>query len=173
MRLIGIAISMGVWALTAWADGADAILGKWYTHKGDAQFEFTKRDGKYYGHICWEKKSVYGKKDKEAGRTTHDRNNPDPALRARPMLGLELFKDFEYTGENFFDKGTIYNPEDGRTYKANLTLADSEHLKVHGYIGISLIGGTTIWTRHVPPPRAHSDDDDDDETPAKPTPNDR
>ncbi|HOV73449.1 MAG TPA: DUF2147 domain-containing protein [Candidatus Hydrogenedentes bacterium] len=145
-HVIGIAIA----AAGAAGDG-DAILGhEWLTKDGGARFAFTKRDGKYYGHICWEKDSVYDKKDQEAGKPTRDRNNPDPALRNRPMLGLEILKDFEYQGENRYESGTIYNPEDGRTYKAKLTLADPDHLKVRGFIGISLLGGTTVWTRWSP-----------------------
>jgi uncharacterized protein (DUF2147 family) len=151
MRFLAAIVALLGVASLALAEDGDGILGKWYTHEGDAQFELTKRDGKYYGHICWEKESVYDKKDKEAGRQTHDRNNPDPALRGRPMLGLELLKDFQYAGENRYEDGTIYNPEDGRTYKAKLRLADPEHLHVRGFIGISLFGGTTVWTRTAPP----------------------
>ncbi len=144
----------------ALAEDGDGILGQWFSKKGDARFEFTKHDGKYYGHISWEKESVYDKKDKEAGRQTHDRENPDPALRSRPMLGLELLKDFQYVAENRYENGTIYNPEDGRTYKAKLTLADPEHLRVRGFIGISLFGGTTVWTRKAPSPSADPNDDE-------------
>ncbi|MCX5759375.1 MAG: DUF2147 domain-containing protein [Candidatus Hydrogenedentes bacterium] len=158
MRFLIVAIALIGMATVAVAEDGDGILGQWFSKKGDARFEFTKRDGKYHGHICWEKESVYDKKDKEAGRQTHDRNNPDPALRSRPMLGLELLKDFQYVGEKRYENGTIYNPEDGRTYKAKLTLADPEHLHVRGFIGISLLGGTTVWTRKAPPSSADPDD---------------
>ena len=39
----------------------------------------------------------------------------------------------------------------GKWYDCNLWLADADHLKVHGYIGVPLLGKTTTWTR-VPDP---------------------
>jgi len=43
--------------------------------------------------------------------------------------------------------GRIYNPESGKTYKCTLTLLDDNTLKLRGYKGISLLGGTEVWTR--------------------------
>ena len=54
-------------------------------------------------------------------------------------------------GGNTWAKGTIYDPEDGKTYKCKMTLTDPKTLGVRGYIGISLIGRTTVWTRYVKP----------------------
>lgn len=162
MRSLVVAIAVFGVAAVSWAEDGDALLGQWYSKKGDARFEFTKRDGKYYGHICWLKKPNYPKKDKkEPGRPVHDRENPDPALRSRSLIDLELLKDFQYIGENQYENGTIYNPDDGRTYKAKLKVADSEHLHVRGFIGVSLFGGTTVWTRQAPPPSADPDDDEE------------
>jgi hypothetical protein len=89
----------------------------------------------------------YPKDDPEAGKPKHDRKNPDVAKRDQPMIGLRLLADFEYTGDNSWKHGTIYNPEKGKTYRANLSLAKDSSLKIHGYVGISLLGETTVWTR--------------------------
>jgi uncharacterized protein (DUF2147 family) len=134
--------------LLAHAEGGDAIIGQWLTDGKDARIEITKVDGKYEGKIVWLKDPLYDSKDPEAGKPVRDRDNPDAARRNDPMIGLRLLRDFEYVGKNAWKNGAIYNPENGKTYHANLTLANPKELKVRGYIGISLFGGTTIWTRY-------------------------
>ena len=82
-------------------------------------------------------------------RAAHYRENPDEALRDRPILGLQIMSDFEYDGNDKWKKGTIYAPDDGKTYKSKMSLSE-DVLKVRGYIGISMLGRTEEWTR-VPP----------------------
>ena len=44
--------------------------------------------------------------------------------------------------------GDIYDPESGKTYSSFfIHLKDKNTLKVRGYVGISLLGRTEIWTR--------------------------
>lgn len=138
----------------AWADEADGIAGQWLTEDSDARFEIYKEGGKYCGKIVWLQEPVYPQDDAEAGRPTHDRKNPDPAKRDQPIVGLQLLKDFEYKGDNAWAGGTIYNPENGKLYRARLRLDGKDKLKVRGFIGISLIGETTVWTRYEQPAEA-------------------
>ncbi len=130
------------------ADEADAIVDQWVTEKGEARLEIFKQKGKYHGKIVWLKEPTYSASDAEAGTPVRDRNNPDASKRDRPILGLQLLSDFAYAGRNTWVNGTIYNAADGRTYKAKLTLKNHDKLHVRGFVGISLIGGTTVWTRH-------------------------
>ena len=88
-----------------------------------------------------------GGEDGEAGEPKVDTNNPDPALQSRPIMGLELMKNFKFVGKGAWKKGTIYDPDNGKTYKCKLRLGDDGVLNVRGYIGISMIGRTSHWTR--------------------------
>ncbi|HOZ47554.1 MAG TPA: DUF2147 domain-containing protein [Candidatus Hydrogenedentes bacterium] len=133
------------------ADEADAILGKWITEDGKSYVEISKVNGKYNGKIVWLKDEVYEEGDEEAGKPVHDRENPDQALRNRPILGLQMLDGFEYAGKNTWKKGTIYDPENGKTYKCKMTLQDPKTLDVRGFIGVSMIGRTTVWVRYEPP----------------------
>jgi len=77
-----------------------------------------------------------------------DVHNPEEALRSRPLLGKIFITGFEYNErKNSWSKGRIYNPENGNTYKANLILKNMDTLEIRGYIGISFLGRTSIWTR--------------------------
>jgi len=126
----------------------DAVLGQWWTEKKDARIEVFKADNKYAGKIVWVKDPVYPNGDPEAGKPLHDRHNPDVAARDQAILGLKMLRDFEYTGSNSWTRGTIYNPENGKTYKARLSLNKDGSLNVRGYVGVSLLGETTVWTRY-------------------------
>jgi uncharacterized protein (DUF2147 family) len=130
-----------------WA-GADEILGVWNTAHGHSHVEVYKCTDRYCGRIVWLKEPQYPADDARgmAGQPKVDRDNPDPALRNRPLAGLEILRDFRYD-DGEWNNGTIYDPENGKTYSCKITLGDDGILKVRGYIGISLFGRTTEWTR--------------------------
>ena len=76
-----------------------------------------------------------------------DTNNPDEAKRGQPIIGLNLVNGFVYKGKGKWADGTIYDPDNGKTYSCKMTLKDANTLKVRGFIGVSLIGRTQVWTR--------------------------
>lgn len=134
------------------ADDADAVLGKWLTADGKAQVEVVKDGDVYDGRIVWLKEPLYPADDAKgmAGQAKVDRENPDAALKTRPVIGLPLIQGFKYDGDGVWKGGTIYDPESGKTYSCKMTLMMDGRLKVRGYIGISLFGRTEIWTRPAP-----------------------
>jgi uncharacterized protein (DUF2147 family) len=85
----------------------------------------------------------------ESGNPKVDTNNEDDAQRGRPLLGMELLNGFSRNGPGDFRDGEIYNPRDGKLYKAVLTLLEDGTLKVRGYVGVPLLGKTQIWTREA------------------------
>lgn len=66
------------------------------------------------------------------GKPKVDRENPDPSLRKRPLIGLPILIGMKPAGEDSW-KGAIYNPDDGNTYSATLTLNGSK-MKVKGCV---------------------------------------
>lgn len=127
------------------ADEADRIVGLWATDKGEAHVEIFKQDGRYWGKIVWLKEPLFPPEDAMAGREKVDRENPDAGLRDRPILGLQIIKGFVYSGGERWEEGTIYDPDNGKTYQCKMWLTESGTLKVRGYIGFSLLGRTTEW----------------------------
>jgi uncharacterized protein (DUF2147 family) len=55
--------------------------------------------------------------------------------------------DFVFVGDGLWENGTVYDPKNGRTYSGRMTLVSPTQLNLRGFIGISLIGRTVIWTR--------------------------
>jgi uncharacterized protein (DUF2147 family) len=127
----------------------DGILGLWNTDKNESKIEIFKCGDKYCGRIAELKEPNYPADDKEGmgGKPKVDRKNPDPALRTHPIVGLQLMRGFVYSGGNVWEDGRIYDPNDGKTYKCKMTLSSPNRLEVRGFIGFSLLGRTTVWTR--------------------------
>ncbi len=131
------------------AAGPDDILGTWNTEDNKAKVEIFKCADKYCGKIVWLKDPNYepGSKEGTPGTPKIDVHNPDPSLRSRPILGLPFMTAFGYVGGNSYTGGRLYDPEKGKTYSGKITLVSPHQLDLRGYIGISLIGRTSKWTR--------------------------
>lgn len=131
-------------------NGADAIVGLWKTEpnpNGYAIVKITHDGTTFNGRIVWLEKPVYGPSEPRPGQPRVDLHNPDPALRNRPIMGLEMLKGFVYKGHNMWKKGTIYDPNVGKTYKCKMWLEGNDTLKVRGYIGFSFLGRNVTWYR--------------------------
>jgi uncharacterized protein (DUF2147 family) len=129
------------------ADSSD-ILGIWKTEKDEAKVEIFSCGEKICGKIIWLKNPLYtDSRNGEFGTPLLDHNNPDPALRKRPILGLQILAGFTPAAGNNWVNGTCYDPKSGNTYRGKIHLAASDRLELRGYIGIPLFGRTSVWTR--------------------------
>ena len=124
---------------------ANQVAGFWLTADGDSQVEiFRKADNKYYGRIVWLDEPL-----NEQGRPKVDDQNPERALQNRPIMGLELLRGFSYNAsKNEWANGTIYDPNNGRTYDCYMWLDGNNTLKIKGFVlGMRFLGRETTWTR--------------------------
>jgi uncharacterized protein (DUF2147 family) len=55
------------------------------------------------------------------GKPKVDRENPDVSKRKRPLMGLSVLIGMKPTGDKSW-KGSLYNPDDGKTYSASVSL---------------------------------------------------
>ena len=141
MKYLSLLLIFTAFSLTGFSQGKDAILGKWVNSTGEAHIEVTKRADKYFGKIVWLKEP----KD-EKGVTKTDIKNPEANLRSKPILGLEILKDFIYEDGKWTDC-KIYDPKSGKTYSCNMNLKSNGELNMRGYIGVSLLGRSETWKR--------------------------
>jgi uncharacterized protein (DUF2147 family) len=141
--------------LTAWlavpgvVDGRDAILGRWLNQEGLAVIEISRAGDTYEGRIVWLKEGTYPPDDPRGmgGRERVDRDNSDPALRSRRLLGLLIMRGFRFDGGRSWSGGRLYDPQSGKEYRGKMTLASPDTLSLRGYVGIPLFGRTATWTR--------------------------
>ena len=78
------------------------------------------------------------------GKPKVDRKNPDSAKRKRPLIGLVVLIGMNPVGAGEW-QGTIYNPNDGNTYSASITVVGNT-LKVKGCVG-GILCKTTNFAR--------------------------
>jgi uncharacterized protein (DUF2147 family) len=77
-----------------------------------------------------------------------DSRNPDPALRDRELVGIELLRGLRPSqSQEQWTDGDIYDPTSGHRYRAVISLDGPNRLRVRGYVGIELLGRTTTWIR--------------------------
>lgn len=125
---------------------ADRIIGTWYTEKGTSTVEVYKgTDGKYHGKINWLEEPL------EDGKPKVDSENSDPKLAKRPIMGLSILNGFQYnSSKKQWVDGTIYDPDNGKTYDCYAWFEDGNYNKLYikGYVlGIRALGRSTEWRK--------------------------
>ena len=122
-------------------DKADRVLGDWLTQQNKGVVRLFRNDaGLIDGRI------VGGDHPDRV-----DSNNPDPAQRQTLLRGKVIARGFRFDGESYWTGGTIYDPNNGSTYKCRMRLNAEGQLEVRGYIGTPLLGRTAVWTRMKAP----------------------
>ncbi len=140
-KKISFILFLTFFTLTVFGQNRDAIIGKWLSATSDGQIEIYKKADKYFGKLVWLKEP----NDKK-GKPKADIKNPNVNLQVKPLLGLEILKDFVFEDGKWTD-GSIYDPNTGKTYSCNLSLKENGQLNIRGYIGISLIGRSESWKK--------------------------
>jgi uncharacterized protein (DUF2147 family) len=132
-------MSMTLMALaTAAAASPDAVVGKWMTETRHGIVEIARCGAS----ICGKLLTSDGINENP---TMKDVNNKDQNLRGRPLKGVPMLGGFSFD-HGVWDGGTIYNPNDGKTYDARITIIDANTLKLRGCIFVPLCKNQT-WTR--------------------------
>ncbi len=136
--VLGTLLTFG--AMSAANASPTAVEGTWLNGDGDGLIRVELAGSEL-------RATILGSATGDSGRADRDEKNPDPALRNRPLTGLNIFSGFRYDGDDTWSGGRIYDPNSGNTYRCKIQLLDSNTLKVRGFIGVSLFGRTEIWKR--------------------------
>lgn len=115
---------------------ADAILGTYMTEGGKAKIVVSKQGTRYIGTLVWTRRG-----------DVLDSKNPDKAEAEKKLVGKVILHDLQHDEDADYKGGKIYDPESGKTYSCKATRQADGNLKVRGFIGASLFGRTTLWTR--------------------------
>lgn len=126
----------GLMVLAAPVEAAAPIAGRWVTPEGDSIVTIGPCGRQTCGRI-----TTFLRKPSTPNPV--DRNNPDPALRGRPVLGLAVLTGFADAGEDW--RGRIYDPRSGRSYKSILSRQADGTLKVQGCV--AFLCRTQVWRR--------------------------
>jgi uncharacterized protein (DUF2147 family) len=134
--------ALGVAAASAFAQ-ADSPVGLWkniddQTKEAKGLIRITENAGVLSGKI--EKVLTKGQEDAKCEAC-------EGALKDKPVAGMQIITGLK-KGAEWWEGGTILDPNNGKTYKARLKLIDEgKKLEVRGYIGAPLLGRTQTWIR--------------------------
>lgn len=79
------------------------------------------------------------------GRPRVDGRNPDRSLRTRSLVGIEIIRGFRETAPGVWTGGSLYNPDDGRTYTGTIRLRQGA-LHLQG-CALNVFCQTQVWRR--------------------------
>ena len=106
---------------------ATSVSGRWYTEEKDSIVQI----GQCGPVVCGKVAKVL--RAAPNGGKPVDANNPDPALRNRPIEGIILLSGFKESGDEW--EGQIYDPRAGKTYRSTLKKQPDGTLRVKGCLG--------------------------------------
>jgi uncharacterized protein (DUF2147 family) len=137
------AATVSLYAGAAVSAGAD--LGTWLNseRKGKIQLRECGEDG-LCGEIVWMKDPV-----DEKGRPWRDQLNPDPNLRSREVVGIDVIIGAKKIAPMTW-QGQIYDPEVGKVYYLKHLKVGREQVEIKGCLPAGWPCRTKYWTRSTP-----------------------
>ena len=123
----------------------DRIVGKWMSEEKNVMVQVYKNGDKYAAKLIWFDDSDDRSKPMN---TRVDYKNPDPALRNRKLIGMEVVDNLEYNpSTNSWENGMIYDAKSGRTWSSAASITSKGVLKVTGYWHFKFLGKSMIFDR--------------------------
>ena len=139
MRLFSFALASGLFLLTiGQAAAASGPEGLWRLSSGKVTIRVNQCGAR---NLC---ATIVGLATplNKTGLPKTDKNNPNPALRNRPVIGITVVNGMKPTGVNTW-RGSIYNADDGRTYSGSASLSGGSLT-----ISACILGGLACKKKH-------------------------
>jgi uncharacterized protein (DUF2147 family) len=110
-------------------------VGEWLVEDGEASIRIEECGNNLCGVVSGAK-----------NWNETDSKNPNPELRNRPIIGMPILLDMKPAKSNRWE-GLAYNSKNGQTYTANISLNNSQSLRVEGCVFGGFLCGGQNWTR--------------------------
>jgi uncharacterized protein (DUF2147 family) len=126
---------------------ATGPTGLWIDHTGRGAVEFAQCAEDLCGRIVWLKEP-----NDKAGQPLRDTKNEDRARRVQTICGLQIIGNLRLQSDGSWDRGWIYDPEQGERFDVELRLRSPDVLQVKGYKGLKFLSETYQWKRAATQP---------------------
>ncbi|OOQ59254.1 DUF2147 domain-containing protein [Mucilaginibacter pedocola] len=122
----------------------EMICGKWQNTDKNIIVDVYKEGAEFKAKLVW----FNNGEGERAMESWTDKHNPDPALRSRKLLGMNILEKLVYDPETkSWEDGIIYDAQNGRHWNSSARIDKHGELKVKGYWHIKLIGKTMTFNR--------------------------
>jgi uncharacterized protein (DUF2147 family) len=108
--------------------------GEWLVKNQEARVRIEECANGLWGFLSWTREPNV------------DSNNPDPAKRSRPIVGVPIVRNLKPAGPNKW-QGEAYNVANGKTYSVSISLLSDNELSIQGCVLGGLLCGGENWTR--------------------------
>ena len=146
--IVSLTLAPSARAQTAAATTATSmeVTGVWIDHTGRGAIEIVPCGTRVCGYVYWVKDAV-----SKQGQPLIDSKNPDVKRRNKPMCGTQILINLaqEKAAQvgHVWGGGSIYNPEEGEMFDAEIKLKTANELSVLGYLGLKFMGESFVWKR--------------------------
>lgn len=123
------------------AGAAPREAGIWYDDTGKGAVEIFPCGTNLCGRIVWLNEPLNTR-----GEPLTDGYNPNPAMRTRPICGLQVLGGLARQSDGTWDEGWVYDPKVGKSYDAALEMT-GKNLILTGYKGMRLFSKSFTWTK--------------------------
>lgn len=134
LKMVVVALCTLCATTTFAQSAADKLLGVYHAvEEGkESKVKFTKlADGTFQGQIIW-----LLNPNNEDGSRKYDVKNPNPELRKVPSDQVVIIYGLKYNAEdNCWEGGKVYKPNNGKTYRCEVSFKDAKTLRVKGSLG--------------------------------------
>jgi uncharacterized protein (DUF2147 family) len=138
-------------AMATSAEHSSPLVGVWLTEKKEDESSQAKveiapcasKAEQLCGKIIWLEEPI----DSETGKPKLDKQNPDKALRDRPIMGVEMLAGFNKETDTHYTGGSIYSPKTGKTYSSELEVKDENKDQLHVTGKVLFFSSTQTWNR--------------------------
>jgi uncharacterized protein (DUF2147 family) len=146
MKFVFLHVFSIFFALCAYSNtGEDAILGQWMSVQGNVKVQVYREGEEYKAKVVWFK-DTDDKSKPMATRT--DENNPDPRLRSRKIIGMQVLSALRYNPKSKrWEDGKIYDAKSGREWSSVAYFNKAGMLNVKGYWQFEFIGKTMTFKK--------------------------
>ena len=141
-RVASLAI-VALGGFDASAAGPADVVGVWLNPKGTTRVRISPCGSALCGNIVW----MQIPNNPQTGEPLTDRNNPDPANRNRPILGLQIITDLKPGHAAGEWTARLYSPNDGTTHDASFLMDGPNSIKMEGCMMAGLVCRSQAWTR--------------------------
>ncbi len=128
------------------AQNPNAIIGKWLAYpKKNVIIDVFRDHDEFKGKLIW----FNDNDDKTKPMNVRlDEKNPDPKLRSRKVIGLEVLNHLYYNPKNKrWENGKIYDAKSGRTWDTSAFITKDSTLEVRGFWHWEIIGENMKFKR--------------------------
>ena len=138
-----ICLIAGTYTGQVWAQNGDQLCGKWMSSENNLTVQVYKNGDHFRAKIIWFKDDP-----SEPMEEWRDKHNPDPKLRSRKLLGMDVLSDLRYDADdNSWEDGTVYDAKHGHNWDASAYIDKQGLLRVRGYWHFKLFGKTMVFKR--------------------------